>query len=195
MSKHFKIASLIASLFPLWVCVMIRYLIEMGFGVFTLRWDQVHIYLLIFVGIMLVLSILSNVLCLVLFANYTSQKNGRTTYKINSCNRKKNYTIDFLLSFIVPLLAFFSSSVAEEKIIGLVISLIYIVIIGIIYYKNNSIFSNILFELFGYKFYEANVSVKNNQEERSFDTLIISTKVGMQSVEDLKEIAKDILTL
>lgn len=195
MSKHFKIASLVASLFPLWLCVIIRYLVEMLFGDFSFKWAQVHIYLLIIIGIFLILSGVCNILCLVLFRDYSKHKNGRLTYRINSYSRRKNYTIDFLLSFIIPLLAFFSSSAAMEKIVGLITSIVYIAIIGVIYYKNNSVFSNIFFELFGYKFYEANVSFKMGQEEKSSDVLIISRKDEIQDLEDLKDITKDILVL
>lgn len=197
MYKFFKISCLVASLLPLWFCIIIRYTIEFLAGTISWRWNDFIPYIFIFVLLSLFISLLANVHSICLIRAKSKENNNRETYKIKDINKKDNYTLDFLLSFIIPFLGFYSNGDSVERLIGVITSLIYIVIIFLIKSKNNQVFTNVFLEILSFKFYSISVGDNESNEIKIDNALLITNRklVKKGDIIDVFQIQNDTFIL
>lgn len=172
MSKMFK-SLLIASLFlPLWFCVTIIYICSLIDNFNCMENYMLNVQDWICISstvILLFISLISLVWCLNKVKKISKREYNHTTFTVYEIVKMKNYTTDFLATFILPFFVFHTGLSGNYTQFGLfIICIIYLSLVSIVYYKNNILFTNIFFELFGYSFYE--IKTTNGT------LLVISTK-------------------
>ena len=91
-----------------------------------------------------------------LFTIYKTYKcidsNKYKKYRIESVVQDKGITSEFLLSYILPLVAF-DFTLWE----GVIQFLIYFSVVSFLCIRNNNVYANFLFECVGYKFYNCDI--------------------------------------
>ena len=158
MSKTFKFF-LITSLFlPLWICVTIVYICSLIDNCKDIQDYSINVQDWICIAgtlAMLILSMISFVWCIKKVRKISKRGYNQSTYVVCDIVKMKNYTTDFLATFILPFFAFYTGLSGTYTQVGVfMVCIIYLILVSIVHYKNSILFTNIIFELFGYSFYE-----------------------------------------
>lgn len=75
--------------------------------------------------------------------------------KITKAHRANKLTAEFLLAYILPMIAFDYSTWK-----GIVLFLVYFCVLSFLCIRNNNVYTNIFFELKGYKMYECDIECR-----------------------------------
>ena len=137
------------SFLPLWLSVIfidINYIWTKG-----LNESLFELECAIIIGILLIISIV------VVFIKFKHRGHENAfIYEICEAKEKKMITVDFILSYVVPLMAF---DFTDLK--GIMLFLIFFVTFGYLIVKHNIFNANILLELFNFSYYECTLTTKD----------------------------------
>lgn len=150
MSSFFKWNMLVTSFLPLWVSVIF----VLMWDVFSLNYPSLGCLLaakkfeLSFALIILLVSVAS-VIAVTHFVSHKRKPRENSGHgKILAAQKSTTIVTDFLLTYIMPLIAF---DFTEARDIALFF--IYFVLIVFLNIRNGNVYSNVLFELMGYRVY------------------------------------------
>lgn len=104
----------------------------------------------------------------------TNKEQGR----IVRAKRANKLSAEFLLAYILPMIAFDFSSMNN-----IVLFLIYFVVLSFLCVRNSNVYTNIFLELKGYKMYECDIERRvMNRTITDIDCLVISKNSLMQAI-------------
>lgn len=108
--------------------------------------------------------------CLIVLVCIFNSKNrdGVQKYRIAAVREEKSITVEFLLSYILPLFAY-DFTLWE----GVVLFLVFFITLGVLCIKHNYFCVNIVLELLGYGFYQCDLI---NEDDVKFTKTVISKK-------------------
>ena len=191
MSNLFLMSLFYSSFTPLWVSILIK-------DCFSLQNNSKDKnVILINMAIIFILFIVSFiVICISLSTN---DKKRFTEYTIISAKEEKNLTVEFLLSYILPLFAFDFGT--KE---GLILFTVFFLTIGFLCFRHDNFITSIILELLGYRFYSCEieqelaggkVSIKKKVMSNKDLTLCLNEKVRLCPINDEYKFEKDIQKL
>ncbi len=158
---NFKLIMFFSSFVPLWISIIFLNLSNIYKGN-----SNYNILIIVIIIIMLALSLISIILLIWEFKKikkYNSQKECT----IKSVQREKSISTEYILSYILPLVAFDFTDIGN--IIAFVISMF---ILGYLSIKNNNIYVNPILEL-KYSFFNCTIEIDGEIVE---DVFIISNE-------------------
>lgn len=161
MGIWFKIAMFITSFLPLWLTILFIEILSIC------KNDKNLLIEYTVVCLILVIFFLS--LGVIVFTLRKISNNWFHTYKIEESNLEAGVTSEFLLSYILPLVAFdFTTwdSVAQF--------MLYFFILSFLCIRNNNVYANLLFELKGYRFYSCELKWASELSTSTIPALVIS---------------------
>lgn len=98
--------------------------------------------------------------------------NNKSKGTIQRARRANKLTAEFLLAYILPMLAFDFSSLKS-----IVLFLIYFAVLSFLCVRNSNVYTNVFLELKGYRMYDCDIEcIVMNNPHLYTDCLIISTK-------------------
>lgn len=146
--------------------MLAKYILEFALNIKEDFNTMCKIYLC-FVSFMVGLSTISSVLLVYFIRKMENRKSDIKTVT-NVIYKRKNFTNDFLLAYILPVLSFFNIGAdIRIDIISLLFCVILILIFTFFAYKQNYIFSNIIMELFDYRQYLIKYSIDKYNDMES----------------------------
>ena len=163
MSKIIITMMYVTSFFPLWISIVFIDLVSI------IEKHDVNTYT---EWISMFSIILANVIAYVLIAIWLSidGKNPSSEMRLISAKEEKRISAEFLLSYVLPLMAFDFTVWSS-----MIIFLFYFVCLGFISIKHNSVSINIGLELVGYSLFEC-VLCKEDNEGNYFDLQMLTKK-------------------
>ena len=145
---------LVTSFAPLWLSV----LFILGWDIYSVRYSKLYCLLkdksvqLAF-SLVVALMLLISTIMVLRFVFNKSKANEHSGYgKIISARKSTTLVTDFLLTYIMPLIAFDFLSLRD-----IVLFLIYFALIAFLNIRNGNVYTNILFEFMGYKIYSCDI--------------------------------------
>lgn len=145
-NNMFKFAMFITSLLPLWVTIIFLDL----WDIIQSLVDNINLLLyltqIISVAVIFVVCLIS-IFYLLYFLHYKENTRYRT-FTIIAAHKENRLTVQFLISYIVPLIAFDFSNIKD-----LIVFVLFIFVLGYLCIKNNNVYINIFLELLHYKIY------------------------------------------
>ncbi len=126
----------------------------------------------------LLLYIIISVYCI--SKEITRQKNAENKGNGTICQAKRanKLTTEFLLAYILPMVAF-----DFRTLKGVILFLIYFSALGFLCIRNSNVYANIFLEIKGYKMYECNIQcIIMNQKFEFDECLVISRRNLVQSL-------------
>ncbi|MGL5530547.1 MAG: hypothetical protein ACRDCZ_00935 [Culicoidibacterales bacterium] len=166
MDKHFKIAMYITSFIPLWIIIIFNTIV-LYTNTPIENWNEVSDFqvVIIFIIVMVIVNGISMYIVLKNLKRVNNPNNAKP-YKLTSAKRISGITSDFLLAYVLPLIAFDFTSWD-----GIVTFLFFFIVFGWLCYRNNHFYANVILELRGYHYYECDgVTVLGPQD----GTIVIS---------------------
>ena len=156
MSKIISLSLFYTSFLPLWISIC---LIE-----FLNLYDRsgtLSIISLCSICVIILIFIICMFFILRLVMN--SNKEGTSGYNLFSAKEQKTITTDYLLSYILPLVAFDFTKISQ-----IMIFLIFFLMLAFLSVRHNYFSINITLELLGYKFYECDLEDLNKAKLRIY---------------------------
>lgn len=153
LSKIVSIALYCTSFLPLWISVLfidVKNIITCDTNIMTEIISLICI--LVMLGISLVVLWLS-------FSNSKGNKEGVSEYTLISAKEEKTISIEYLLSYILPLVAFDFGKWDE-----VILFLIFFIILGYLCIKHNYLTLNIVLDLAHYNMYNCTLKNEDNIE-------------------------------
>jgi len=154
MSKFFRWNMLVTSFIPLWISIIFVLLWDINSRCYSnicslLKGNSVQIGFLIFIVIILVISTVA----VIRFLSHKRKQNEVSGYgKIISAQKSATLVTDFLLTYIMPLIAFDFTDLRD-----IILFLLYFLLIVFLNIRNGNVYTNILFEFMGYRVYICNI--------------------------------------
>lgn len=163
----------ISSFFPLWVSVLILDLFKFGIkNIDTLNDSPLKIRLTIYIMVAFILISFG----LIPFCWFNS-KNETTSYTLKNSIKEKSITTEYLLAYILPIVAYDFSEISNLILFG-----IYVLTLAFLCIKNDNMNVILIFELMGYSKYSCDVSYKNCLNEEVNKNIIILSKSNLVKV-------------
>ena len=174
MSRFFRWNMLVTSFIPLWVSVL-----------FLLAWDVLPFSyssfaclfkakgsVLILAAIIMSIAVVSIIAVIRFIVLKRKPNESSGTGKIIAARKSSTLVTDFLLTYIMPLIAFDFTSIRD-----IVLFFVYFALIAFLNIRNGNVYTNILFEFMGYRVYvcdiERNVAGRMHEYK---DCTVISRK-------------------
>lgn len=149
MIRYIYFCLLYLSFFPLWLSIIVRYMV-----VFL---EQNNVPDLIFSILILIIVILFVFSCFIVYDSLKNKKNKRSMdCEIIDITEEKVITLEYILSYVLPLIAF-----DFQKSDDVILFLIYFLSISFLSVKHHVFSLNFFLELFGYSFYQC--TLKENK--------------------------------
>lgn len=183
MDKSFKWHLFFTSFIPLWISIIIiniwksiEWLInkvneKLSFGdnlVKFLQSNYLSVVLILVITILLLISIIS----LNKFLKNKKEERNKPACKILEAKHGSNLTADFILSYILPMVAF-----NFTHLLDVILFLIYFSVLAFVCIRNNNVYINFLFEVKGYRMYYCKLQcIRANTNIEYSDCLVISKK-------------------
>lgn len=183
MDKSFKWHLFFTSFIPLWISIIIiniwesiEWLIdkvnkELGFGenlINFLKSNYLSVVLILVITILLLISVIS----LNKFLKNKKEEKNKPTCKILESKHGSNLTADFILSYILPMVAF-----NFINLLDVILFLIYFSVLAFVCIRNNNVYINFFFEIKGYRMYYCKLQcIRANTNVEYNDCLVISKK-------------------
>lgn len=162
MSKATSFSLFFLSFVPLWAALLFVDIISM----IKHNWRGNIITEICSVLVIFVLLLLSAIRIIYAFSSKKKTYDGK--YVIQSVKEEKNITAEYLLSNVLPLIAF-DFSLWQQ----LVLFLIYFVVLAIIYIHHNAFCVSVFLDLIGYRLYRCNLK---NEDGKDLTKVILSKK-------------------
>lgn len=169
MAKIFSLCMYFISFAPLWLSVAF---IDIKSLVFNKEYVMTEKISLILIGI----AFFSCVVIIVVWMRLSKGKEGGETGTVICAKENKLATIEFLLSYVLPLCAF-NFAVWD----GVVLFLLFFVIFGILNVKHNYFGMNIAFELMRFRLYECTIK---NDDDVDVQRIVVSQRNLCNSIGD-----------
>lgn len=178
MSKKFRWNMFYTSFIPLWVsliviytCNIVEYLISNKFS--FCEFIKVNGIQVLMIFILIITNVIS-IYKLLSFLKNKKNENDVEKSTISNVKKCNKFCSEFLLAYILPMVAF---DFMEIK--SILIFLIYFFTIAFLCIRNNNVYSNILLEIFKYKFYEGDVTLRILGELKTIKKILIISKVDL----------------
>ena len=94
--------------------------------------------------------------------------------KITKARRANKLTAEFLLAYILPMIAFDYNTWK-----GIVLFLVYFCVLSFLCVRNNNVYTNIFFELKGYKMYECDIECKILDKTFEYTDCLVMSKQNL----------------
>lgn len=145
MGIWFRISMFITSFLPLWITILFIEILSIFKNDKNLFTEYVVIFL--------VLITLSTSL-FIIFYTISRKISSRSfhSYELEEVSLESGVTSEFLLSYILPLVAF--DFTVWDKVAQF---MLYFLILSFLCIRNNNVYANLLFEIRGYRFYSCNL--------------------------------------
>lgn len=183
MDKTFKWHLFFTSFIPLWISILIiniwksvDWIINevkedlsfidsiVGF----LKFNYLSVVLILGITLALLISIIN----LNKFLENKKKEKNKPKCKILEAKHSSNLTADFILSYILPMIAFDFTSLLDVILFS-----IYFSVLAFICIRNNNVYINFLFEIKGYRMYNCKLQcIRVNTNVEYSDCLVISKK-------------------
>lgn len=192
MGQRFKWHMFFTSFLPLWVSIVICdiwSLVENGYmTIISLEESPTSVQQtvelmkgflfehLIEVGSVLILVVYSIVCICHLNKIIRGQENSKNKLEgsIKVARRANKLSAEFLLAYILPMIAFDYSTCK-----GIVLFLIYFCVLSFLCVRNNNVYTNIFFELKGYKMYECDIECKILDKTFEYTDCLVMSKQNL----------------
>lgn len=161
MGKYFKLVMFITSFLPLWITIMFIDTLNIIRDEAALYTEKISLVAIIIV-LLFSFTIIYKSIKQITPTNYK-------TYIIESVVQEKGITSEFLLSYILPLVAF--DFTMWESVVQF---LLYFIVLAFLCIRNNNVYANLLFECKGYKFYDCELIWAAEPNVAPLQGLIIS---------------------
>ena len=182
MDKKFKWDMFMTSFMPLWISIMISNiwsLVDNGIKIWNYKDNLIcnicNIYkknlVSIFVVIIIFWIMISSICAVDSFLKDKSANQSAPKIKIKKAIRAKELSSEFLLAYILPMIAF-----DFTKLKSVVLFVIYFSTLAFLCIRNNNVYTNIWFEFKGYKMYLCDLEAKKMGQIYPYtECLVIST--------------------
>lgn len=168
--NYLKWQLFITSFFPLWISILVSYAIDI-YIINSIDTQDSRVIIIVF-SIIIVTILLISYLGINKFLSEINKSNNNEKCKIIKASKEKVISTEFLLAYILPLIAF-DFTVLKDVIMFSV----FFIILAIICIRNNNVYTNIYFEAIGYKIYCCDIEHKvANRVVTYGDSIIISNK-------------------
>lgn len=192
MGRRFKWHMFFTSFLPLWVSIAtcdVWTLVEDGYAIListkempttpqqTIEIIKVLLYEhMIEIGSVIIL-IAYSIVCICHISKVIQDQESTTNKPegtITQSRRANKLSAEFLLAYILPMIAFDYSTWK-----GLVLFLIYFCSLGFLCVRNNNIYTNIFFELKGYKMYECDIECEILDRTFKYTNCLVMSKQNL----------------
>lgn len=188
MNNKFKWDMFVTSFLPLWISIIITSLWSI-----VIKWNCLkkikginlnqHIRLLIS-SQKIELSLVIVILCMLIislisintFINRQENIYPKPIGIIKSGRRANKLSSEFLLAYILPMIAFDYSNLKD-----IVLFLVYFVVLAFLCIRNNNIYTNIYLEFKGYKMYTCDIECKIVEKNYIYEECLIISKMNLAS--------------
>lgn len=188
MSKWFKWNMFFTSFLPLWVSIVVSDIWSMVIKYFdyidknkdiAFRTQISELFILCRIEIVTILVLI--IYCFISIHNinrtikkFEKENSISSIGKIVSAKRANKLSAEFLLAYILPMIAFdFSASKS------IVLFLIYFSVLSMLCIWNNNVYTNILFEFKGYRMYECNIQCEVLAKKHLYEDILILSKSNL----------------
>ena len=173
----------ITSLIPLWISILIFVGFKIGDNICsTLHTNEKMSVLLLNIFknnvlesilALLVIFITINSVCGInAFLKIQQKSVNKQSGRIMKAKKLRNLSSEFLLAYILPLIAFNFSVLCD-----VILFIVYFMFLAWLCVRNNNVYTNILLELKGYKIYECDIECNILNKTITYtDSLLISTQ-------------------
>ena len=163
MSRCFSFSLYYISFFPLWISVIF---IDIK-SIFIDKTDN-RIVEIVSIPVIIILMIVCTAL---VFLKLSSKSHENTTeYEIREAKERKRITMDFLLSYVMPLFAFDFTTWS-----GIVLFLLFFWIFWRLTAYHNIFSANIILDIAKYRFYECKLLILNETtDEMTVEMIVLS---------------------
>lgn len=158
MSKLSIICIYYLSFLPLWISILFVDSMSI-YDKNDFLWTEY-----ISIGAICVLTLISLLVLKISFS--TKRRSSSIKLKIANVIEEKTITSEYLLSYILPLFAFDFTQWRQ-----IVLFLVFFLTLGILCVKHNHFSTNIILEVFGYRFYRCELV---NEDNKGIEKLIVS---------------------
>ena len=154
MKGFFKWNMLVTSFVPLWISIIL-----------IIAWDtmavkysslpclfRVNAVQLIFAAVIVIMLMIAVASVLAFIRLKGKPNEGSGVGRIISARKSTSLITDFLLSYILPMIAFDFTGVRD-----IVLFLIYFMLIAFLSIRNGNVYTNVLFEFMGYKLFDCDI--------------------------------------
>ncbi|MGL5259315.1 MAG: hypothetical protein ACRC7V_04325 [Lachnospiraceae bacterium] len=167
MSLLFKLCMYITSFLPLWISILF---IEIMSIIFNSENVVVEYTMIIIVSASFILA---TTIMLVFLKKKTEE--GPEVYTLKKAIKEKGLTLEYLLSYILPLFAF---DFTEWK--SMVLFLVYFLTLAFLCIRNDNVYANIILEIKKYSFYTCEIEKideeGDNQDDKNCKSIVIISK-------------------
>lgn len=181
----FKIASYISSLLPLGIYCLIKYR-GSNKSIFFQNWLSWISPQNLSIGFML-LQIISAIFVIILLKIKNKETNAKS-YTIKSVSQEKTATSNYILSNIIAVISM------GYDVEGVIFSILLLVGIGIIYYKNNLYYINPLYDILNIKIYTCDIQEfhgKLDNDNYIYKNIMILSKHKIYTTDIIKLIKNE----
>lgn len=174
--KKFKWHMLITSFYPMWLSIILTFSFDIGKALLKcnkLGWFH-YVEMAIFC-VIIVNVIISTIFVVEFVKRKTSNQNEKSGIAtIIEAKRSNKLLTDFLLSYILPMIAFDFASP-----LGMALFIIYFIILAILSIRNNNVYTNILMEIMRFKIYLCTLQYKVGTEIVKLSDCLVLSKLKL----------------
>ncbi len=196
MNNGFKWNMLITSYLPLWISIILIDLWTIIKNAKT-KWNEEIVFLeniieVFKVNILPIISIvIISIICIIsciMVSKFLNKQRSGTNYmrKITNVKKNSNLSIDFLISYILPMLVFDFTS-----LLHIILFVLYFSTLAFLCIRNNHVYVNIFLELGGYKIYTADVECSIINGNCKYTESLIISKNDLVGAKEKKIIVYD----
>lgn len=185
MWNKFRWDMFITSFLPLWISIVITdgwsvYDVLSKKWNYDLSWEEnlssnIFSILLQSISVIVVIAVVSvSVLGINSFLKQKESSSNKPSGEITRAEKSGNISAEFLVAYILPLIAFDFTS-----LIGIVLFLIYFSVLAFLSIRNNYIYTNILLEFKEYKMYDCDITCNIMNLQQNYSNSLIISKVDL----------------
>lgn len=192
MGQRFKWHMFFTSFLPLWVSIVICdmwSLVEGGYAAIvsleeyptsfqqTVELAKAFLFKYQIEVVSVLILVVYSIVCIChinkIIRDQRSSKN-KLVGNVKVARRANKLSAEFLLAYILPMIAFDYSTCK-----GIVLFLIYFCVLSFLCVRNNNVYTNIFFELKGYKMYECDIECKILDKTFEYTDCLVMSKQNL----------------
>ena len=185
MWNKFRWDMFITSFLPLWASIIITDIWSV-IEILSNKWNYAlswvenlrsNIFLILLQSISVIIVILAVSISIIGIKKFLKQKENSSNTPIGKITRAEktgNMPVEFLVAYILPLIAFDFSS-----LMGVALFLIYFSLLAFLSIRNNYIYTNILLEFKKYKMYNCDIMCNVMNLYHNYNNSLIISKVDL----------------
>lgn len=175
----------VTSFIPLWISIIvidIWTVIEST----TKEWDcttqlwenvlaaTINNLLLIITVLIVIILVISSMTNIKIFLDDRMKESNKPNGTIKSARRANKLSSEFLLAYILPMIAFDFSNIK-----AVVLFIIYFSVLAILCIRNNNVYTNIFLEFLGYKMYDCDIECQGLSTKHIYKECLIISKIDL----------------